>query len=157
VNNPETINPPAPRRGPARGFSLIELLVTVAILAILAAVAVPSYQAYVNQARRADAKAALTQAAQFMERSYTTNGCYNKTTPANCAGQAGADIAVPASGTPYYTLAFAAGSPTRGAFTLQAVRAGAMTGDACGDYTLDNTGAQGLANNTLAVADCWPR
>lgn len=143
--------------GNTRGFTLTELLITVAILGILAAVAVPSYMDYVNQSRRADAKTGLMQAVQVMERGYTANGCYNKATQAACAAQSGGDISAPASGSDYYTISFVANSLTRGAFTLQAEPAGAMTGDACGTYTLTSTGVQGLTGNTLTVADCWQR
>lgn len=140
-----------------RGFTLIELLITVTVLGILAAIAVPSYMDYVSQSRRADAKTGLMQAAQIMERSYTTNGCYNKTSPANCVAQTGSDTTAPASGSSYYTISFVTNSLTSGAFTLQAVPTGAMTGDACGTYTLTSTGVQALTGNTLTVADCWQR
>lgn len=61
------------------GVTLIELLVVVAIVAIVAAIAYPSYRAQVQKTRRADAEAVLMQAAQYMERFYTENGCYNGT------------------------------------------------------------------------------
>ena len=60
-----------------RGFSLIELMVVVAILGTLAMIAYPSYRNQVERARRADAQAVLMQAAQYMERVYTENGVYN--------------------------------------------------------------------------------
>ena len=55
----------------ARGFTLIELLVAIAIVAILATVAVASYQDHIRRSARADAKAVLMEAAGFMERFYT--------------------------------------------------------------------------------------
>lgn len=58
-------------------MTLIELLITVAVLGILAAIAVPSYLEYVRQARRADAESILMKAVQFLERTYTTRNCYN--------------------------------------------------------------------------------
>ena len=61
----------------ALGFTLIELMVVVAIVAILAAIAYPSYRSQIEKTRRADAKAVLMQAAQYMERLYTENGCYD--------------------------------------------------------------------------------
>lgn len=149
-----------------RGFTLIELLITVAILGILAAVAVPSYQSYISQSRRADAKTGLMQAVQIMERAYTTNGCYNKTTQADCAAQANANTAAPTPASDFYNFSFVANSLTRGAFTLQAVPTGAMAGDQCGTFTLDQAGRQGAADingDGISVNDaednaiCWQR
>ena len=58
------------------GFSLIELLIVIAIIGILAGIAYPNYQEYVARARRADAKTVLLENAQFLERFYTQNGTY---------------------------------------------------------------------------------
>jgi type IV pilus assembly protein PilE len=58
-------------------FTLTELLITVAIIAILLAVAYPGYQEQVQSARRSDAKAELMRLAQYMERIYTEHGCYD--------------------------------------------------------------------------------
>lgn len=69
--------PRAVRRGHRLGFTLIELMIVVGIVAILAAIAYPSYRAQVTKTRRADAQSVLMQAAQFMERLYTENGCYD--------------------------------------------------------------------------------
>ena len=66
-------------RGLTPGFTLIELMVVVAIVAVLAAIAYPSYRSQIEKTRRADAKAVLMQAAQYMERVYTENGCYDGT------------------------------------------------------------------------------
>jgi len=61
------------------GFTLIEMLIVVTIVAILAAIAFPSYIDQIRTARRADAKAVLMAAAEFMERFYTENGRYDQT------------------------------------------------------------------------------
>ena len=58
------------------GFTLIELMIVVAIIGIIAAVAYPSYQEYVRNAKRADAETALMELAHFMERYYPANGRY---------------------------------------------------------------------------------
>lgn len=141
------------------GFTLIELLIVIVVLGILTAVAVPTYQAHTARANRAEAKAALLQAAQLMERNYSTANCYNFRTPANCANQAGPAMTIaipaPAAGAARYNVALSA--VNRSSFTLRATRAGTMADDPCGDFTLTHTGAQGLENNTLSVEECWQR
>ncbi|WP_305080550.1 type IV pilin protein [Microbulbifer guangxiensis] len=73
-----------------RGFTLIELMIVVAIVAILAAVAWPSYQNQVRSTNRADAQGALMGLAQAMERHFTQNGNYLE------AAAGGADDGAPA-------------------------------------------------------------
>ncbi|MGH9960023.1 MAG: type IV pilin protein, partial [Pyrinomonadaceae bacterium] len=62
-----------------RGFTLIELMITVAVVAILASIALPSYLEQVRKSKRAEGKSALLRAAQNMERYYTSNNTYNAT------------------------------------------------------------------------------
>ncbi len=146
------------------GMSLIELLITVAILGILVAVAVPSYQDYIRQGNRAEAKGILLEIAQFLERNYTTNNCYHRT-DAVCA-TATTTIALPYTQSPktgtakynitaVYNADLADACATTGqCFTLSAAPTGSMTGDACGTLTTDQVGRQGSGG---AVADCWQR
>lgn len=146
------------RRG-SSGFTLIELIITVAIIAILARIAYASYTESVNRAKRSQAQTAIISLAQAMERYYTKCNSYNSTT-SPCATTIGAANAptifpanVPATGTAYYTLSLAV--PNANTYTITATRTGVMSNDACGDFTFASSGAKGLANNTKAVADCW--
>lgn len=141
-----------------RGFTLIELMVTVAVVAILAAVAYPSYIEQVRKSRRADAKAALVAAAQLMERSYTETNSYSNATIGDAANNTFPDHA-PAD-RPHadrtYDISF--GTPTTqtaNSYTLTARRAGSQASDtACGDFTLTNTGLKGMQNGGT-VSKCW--
>lgn len=122
------------------GFTLIEMLIVVALLGILTAIAVPQYNAYRVRSNRAEGKVALVQAAQALERLYTRESSYLKGTvgttfPAKSEHQ-------------LYELSFSAG-PTATSYTLSAAGQGAQAGDTgCTPLTLSSTGAKGPAG-------CW--
>lgn len=135
-----------------RGFSLIELMVVVAIVGILAAISYPSYVEYVKKGKRAEAKAALLEAVQNLERYYSANGTY-----LNVAGDALAavfTVSVPSSGTANYSVQVV-GTPTRNAYQMEAARSGSMASDACGDFRITQAGARTLNSNTKSLSECW--
>ena len=141
----------ATSRSPGRssGFTLIELMVVVGIIGILAAIAYPAYMQYVLKSHRAEAKAILTETAQFMERYFTTSGTYvGGDTPALALSK-GASPKFASGSAIKYNISFSAG-PSATAFTLQAVPAGAQASDSCGTLTLSYTGAQ-----TPPTPGCW--
>jgi type IV pilus assembly protein PilE len=132
-----------------RGFTLMEVLIALVIVAALAALAIPNYTEYVNRGYRSDARAALLLAAQWQERFRTENNAYSSTLPASFA-------AVPASGTARYTVAVSqpGGSQT---FLLTATRTGPQASDSCGDFTLDHLGTRGTVGASRPVDECWAR
>lgn len=162
----------------ARGFTLIEVLVVIVIAGIFAAIAIPNYTAYVTRSKRSAAKTALLDAANALERNYTTNGCYNRTTVANCQAQAGAAPAVPAvapaEGTASYAVApDFSGSATGQTYTLRATPCGtagtcpagsdSFTDAECQTLTLNQAGARGIeiggtpSGDAALIARCWQR
>lgn len=141
---------------PHAGFTLIELMIVVAIIGIIAAIAWPSYQESVRQARRADAQTALMELAHFMDRDYTKNGRYLTAADVDAANALLPFAEAPKEGaSKTYDLNFLA-LPTANTYTLRAVPKGTMATDVCGTLTLTNTGAKGQAGEQT-LAKCWRR
>ncbi len=136
-------------RRAGQGFTLIELMIVVAVIAILSAIAYPSYTEYVRRGHRAEARAGLLEAAQWMERAATAQGTYPLT----------AQFPAGLTRVPGERYAIALNSPDGAVFTLTATPQGAQVGDRCGAYTLTNTGLRGAngTTNGAIVTDCWGR
>jgi len=126
------------------GFTLIELMIAVAVVGILAAIAYPAYQEQVRQTRRAEVTTVLLENAQLLERHFTRTGTYD-------AGAVSLAKQSPVSGTAVYTLVAVRGPAT---FTLTATAAqgGIMAQDACATYTFNQVGQR-----TPADIQCWRR
>jgi len=132
-------------RGAGQGFTLIELMIVVAVVALLAVVALPSYQSSVRRAHRTEAKASLSAAAQMMERYLTEKGSYASATLGGSTG-----VYPDRSENGYYALSLSnLGAST---FTLSAVPQGSQASDECGTFTLTQRGERGSG---LAPAECW--
>lgn len=136
----------------ARGFSLIELMVSVAIVGLLVGVALPSYTSHIARGKRAEVRAALLEDANFLESHFTTHGFYS-TAKSNSTAPTLPLTAVPGTGTANYTITAAV---SNAGYTITAKAVNSMAKDDCGDFTLTNTGTQGVGG-TLGVADCWNR
>ena len=141
-----------------RGFTLIELMVTVAVIAILATIAYASYGAYVKRGYRSEAKSALLQDATILERNFTTANRYDQDSGGNAMNTQIIQYA-PTSGTHVYQISVSYNTTPAMDFTLtaQPLSGGPMANDECGSFTLTNAGAQGLSGNTgsTTAADCW--
>jgi type IV pilus assembly protein PilE len=138
------------RRLHAAGFTLIELMVTMVIVAILAAVAYPSYRSHITKTHRDAAKACMTETAQFAERWYTTNMSY-ATVPADpalgCTTQSNLNER--------YTIRVS--NQAASTFTVTATPVGEQLrrDTKCGALTLNQLGVRGEGGTATDVNQCW--
>lgn len=129
------------------GFTLLELLIAVAIIGVLAAIALPLYQKEVEQTRRSKAEGDLMQLSQWMERRYSTNFDYRDTS--------GVNPSLPFTTSPhdgsavFYDISFS-GNVTKNTYKLQAKPINGQTGDQCGTLTIDQADNRGAD-----ASDCW--
>mgnify|MGYP001825489871 CR=1 FL=1 len=134
-----------------RGLTLIELMVVVAVLAILSAVAYPLYTNQVQKSRRADAKVALQTIALAQERFFTINGEYagNLSTL-----QVSPEVQGGASDEGYYTITLTLAGADNEQFTATAAAAGPQTDDTdCAQFTINHQGVKTATDG--GGTNCW--
>lgn len=132
------------------GFTLVEVMVVVAIVGILASIALPNYSEYIRRTERTEAITRLLQAANWLEQQYTVNNSYLIN---------GGTIALPAdlnqspaTGTAKYRL-----NIVKSDATLFVLKAESLEEDRCGSYTLDQTGFRDIidADDDSTAELCW--
>ncbi len=132
------------------GYTLVELLITLAMVAILSLTAMFHYREYVQRTARMEAKSVLLQAQNWMEQQFTLNNSYlnagqEPVLPTSLSKS-------PISGTEKYRHSVLPGT-TATSYTLQAVP---VQTDQCGTLTLDQTGLRGVSGtHTATVESCW--
>ena len=120
-----------------KGYTLVEILIVISIVAIVVGLAIPSYQGSVRKARRSDAQTDLMEFAGFAERIYTQNESY-------------AAVTLPAN-TDFYTYSFPA-AVTATTYTIRATPTAVQIKDACGTMNLNQDDQR---THTGPLPDCW--
>lgn len=147
--------------GRERGFTLIELMIAVAIVALLASIAIPSYQNYVTRSNEAVAKSFLSEVASRQQSFYNDRRRFATTLTE--LGYAAASMPLDRSGQPdaaatrpIYSVLVRNGSATARAFVLDAVPQGVQaTNSKCGTLSIN---AQGVRSASGSLGDaCWKR
>ena len=133
-----------------KGFTLVELMIVVAIIGIISAIAYPSYNQYIVRSKRGDAISALMLASQAMER-FRSNPPYSYNLGTNLSTVFATQVPVE-GGTAYYNLTLTSDATS---YTLTATPTGSMAGRD-GDLTLTNTGARTWVDEGGASHTCWP-
>jgi type IV pilus assembly protein PilE len=129
------------RRHHFRGFTLIELMITVAIVAILAAVAFPSYQSHLRKSRRAEAQAYMMAFAARQQQFLLDTRTFSTTV-------AGVGVPIPDNVAAAYTMALSPNTDTT--FTLTLTPTTAQSSDKCGTLGIDQNGTK-----TATTTGCW--
>ena len=134
----------------SQGFSLIELMIAVAIIGILAAIAIPMYSDYVTRSRRADGQATLMQVAQDLDRCYTQFSKYNDN---NCS-VVNSGVVSETSDQGFYGISASGGNLTESTFTLTATPQNEQADDTdCTALTLTHLGEQSATGDD--PDSCW--
>lgn len=151
INNKYISNAPKTK---TPGFTLIELMITIAILGIIASIALPSYSKYVKRGNRSEGRSMLVDAAAKQERFYSDNNQFTATIGSTGMGiteSANCTAAGIQSETCLYTIT-AAVSNSNQQFTLTATPT--FPDSECTTLTLTQDGTKG-ATGTLGTTDCW--
>jgi len=135
------------------GFTLIELMIAVALVGLLTALALPSYKKQILKSHRTDAKTALLDLASREERYMSVNQTYTNSGTA-LGFSANFPISVPSGNAATYTLSVTL-SNSNANYTLTATPAGNQAQDSCGTYTLTSLGVSGVTGAISSAADCW--
>ncbi|MGB5261742.1 MAG: type IV pilin protein [Gammaproteobacteria bacterium] len=133
------------------GFTLVEMLIVLVIIAVLTGLVWPAYREQVMKTRRSNAAAALVELAARMELYYADHRTY-----ASAILGTGTGKLFPATvQNGYYRLAITAQDDLAFTITATPTTLGNQDRDRCGAFTLDSLGNRGLSGHTIGIRQCW--
>jgi type IV pilus assembly protein PilE len=151
MQRPTEITPRGLSARAQRGFTLIEVMITVAIIAILAAVALPSYQDSVRKSRRADAQAFMSDVVSRQQHFLLDRRAYAASIT-DAATDNGLGMTIPENVSKFYTVALVTDNDARPpSFEITGTPKGGQASDACGKLTVDQAGQKSAAGS----GTCW--
>ena len=138
------------KRNRQHGFTLIEVMIVVAILGIIVAIGYPAYTDQVRKSRRAEGMGELLELADRMERFYSDQGTYVGAS----LGSAATNIYPTTSAKGYYTLSIASQTATDFSVSVTPTSKGGQNKDKCGTFTMTGQGVKTVSNSAY-LAECW--
>jgi type IV pilus assembly protein PilE len=144
--SPLLVTAPARRAG---GFTLIELMITLVIAAILSSLAVASYTRYMDRARRVEAQSRLYEIAMQLERDFTRTGSYPASLPASV------DLSIPLGAAASYQRYLVSYKTLTNGFELTSTPQNGQVNDVCGTLSLDSANVKKSATGHMTVQECW--
>lgn len=142
----------------AKGFTLIELMISLMILGVLAAIAIPSYQSSIRKTHRADAKASLNDIAMKLQRCFTTNSSYLASSTVVCAVSDQLKTSTGITSQYYFVTVGSNITQTTYTLTAQPIAGSSQASDTvCADFFLDQAGTKTAvdASNNDTTSTCW--
>lgn len=145
------------RSGKENGFTLIELMITVTIISVLAAIAIPAYTQHIIKSKRSAAQSFMFTVANKQEQSMLNARSYFSVPNGTSSEWSAFSVGIPAEVSTNYTLTVTAdNSATPPTYTVRAVPKAAQAADTkCGTLTLTEAGTKGKTGTATSLSECW--
>jgi len=146
----------SPRQASRSGFTLLEMLIVLAVVGVLAAVSYPSYATHLQRAHRKEAQAALLDAALFMQRHYAAHHRYDTGEPNSPLVSLPKPLAQsPRQGAAHYLISVTQADASSYTSSATPTSYSPMAHDPCGGLTLNQQQLHGITGTTVSTAQCW--